>query len=61
MMMSYWHSDQLAHLEIFRALTGAAQWIGHCSANQKVTGLITLRAHAWVASQAPGWGFGRGT
>ena len=31
-----------------------AQWVGHCSANQKVAGLIPGQAHAWVAGQVPG-------
>ena len=41
------------------ALSGVAQWVGHCPANRKVTGSIPVRAHAWVLGQVPSWGHAR--
>ena len=33
------------------ALPGVTQWIEHWPVNQRVTGLIPIREHAWVAGQ----------
>ena len=35
------------------ALTGVAQWVGCHPENQKVAGLIPVRAHACVVGQVP--------
>ena len=37
-------------------LAGVAQWIERRPANQSAADLIPIRAHAWVAGQAPRWG-----
>ena len=42
------------------ALTGVAQWAGHCPANRKVTGSIPSQGTCLVVGQVPGWGCGRG-
>ena len=41
---------------MFLALAGVSLWVERRPANRKVAGLIPVRAHAWVASQVPGWG-----
>ena len=41
------------------ALAGVAQWIECQPVNQKVTGLIPIRAHAWAAGQVPSGGHER--
>ena len=43
-----------------RALAGVAQWTKYQPENGKVSGSISVRAHAWVASQVPSWGHVRG-
>ena len=42
------------------ALAAVAQWIECRPVNQRVTGLIPVRAHAWVAGQVPSWRCMRG-
>ena len=39
-----------------KSLAGLAQWIECWTVKQKVTGLIPVRAHAWVAGQVPSRG-----
>ena len=46
--------------ELFKALTGVAQWVGRHPINQKVSDSILIRPHAWVAGQVLGWGCARG-
>ena len=46
--------------ELFKALTGVAQWVGRHPINQKVSDSIPIRPHAWVAGQVLGWGCARG-
>ena len=41
-------------------LAGVAQWIECQPANQRVTGSIPSRAHAWVAGWVPSRGCARG-
>ena len=38
------------------ALTGVAQLVGRCPAKRKVTGLILVKAFAWVAGLVPSGG-----
>ena len=42
------------------ALAGVAQWIECKPVNQRATGSIPFRAHAWVVGQVPSRGHARG-
>ena len=44
----------------WKTLAGVAQWIEHQPENQKVAGLIPVRAHAWVVGQVSSGGRARG-
>ena len=48
--LAYWTRD----------LAGVAQWTEHWPANWKVASWFPVRAHAWVVSQVPRWGWARG-
>ena len=42
------------------AMAGVAQWIEYWPVNQKVTGSIPTRAHAWIVGEVLSWGQTRG-
>ena len=42
--------------DVFLALAGGAQWTEYRPEKPGVTGLIPVRAHAWVAGQVPSGG-----
>ena len=46
--------------KVGHALAGVAQWIECWPANQRPLIQFPLKAHAWVAGQAPSWGCARG-
>ena len=43
------------------ALTGVAQWVEHCSANQKVAGSIPDQSTCLGRGQVPSWGMQEAT
>ena len=45
--------ENIVNKIVIISLTGVAQWVGCCSADQKVTGSIMVRVHAWVEGHIP--------
>ena len=52
-LTNYWIRQKLPYKNKQTALAGVAQWSECQSGNQRVAGLISSRAHAWVVGQVP--------